>query len=203
MLLILGCFSVCWLPYFIVACAQIFQYTERSSPTVYKVAFTLALGNSGMNPLIYAWKNTGLRLAFVRLLRFRHPDCPGSYKPSTNRRRTRATALAAASDRRRSSMLAIDDVSFGDGGRAHELSKSADFGAEPSLVDSMWNGYGGGSLNDRRLVDILHIDIGVCTNKERSLSNVSSDVQRYSASIIPIRSLSSFKSSIVSNRETF
>lgn len=73
-LLILGCFSVCWLPYFVVACAQIFQIMEKSSPTLYKAAFSLAIGNSCMNPIIYAWKNTAFRLAFGRLLHCKSPD---------------------------------------------------------------------------------------------------------------------------------
>lgn len=34
----------------------------------------MAIANSGMNPIIYAWKNTTFRQAFGRLLRFRSPD---------------------------------------------------------------------------------------------------------------------------------
>lgn len=73
-LLILGCFSVCWLPYFIVACIQIFGMLEQSSPVLYKGAFSLAMANSGMNPLIYAWKNKNFRRAFALLLRCQNPD---------------------------------------------------------------------------------------------------------------------------------
>ncbi|CAO1380093.1 unnamed protein product [Diamesa serratosioi] len=73
-LLILGCFTICWLPYFIVACAQIFKFMESSSPIIYKAAFSLAMSNSAMNPLIYAWKNTGFRRAFSRLLKCKSPD---------------------------------------------------------------------------------------------------------------------------------
>lgn len=72
--MILGCFSLCWLPYFIVACAQIFKFLENSSPTIYKAAFSLAMANSGMNPIIYAWKNTNFRRAFGRLLKCKAPD---------------------------------------------------------------------------------------------------------------------------------
>lgn len=73
-LLILGCFSFCWLPYFIVACIQIFSLIDHSSPVLYKCAFSLAMANSGMNPIIYAWKNKNFRLAFGLLLRCKNPD---------------------------------------------------------------------------------------------------------------------------------
>lgn len=73
-LLIMGCFTVCWLPYFVVACAQIFQFLEESSPTIYKAAFSLAMANSGMNPIIYSWKNSNFRQAFSCLLRCKSPN---------------------------------------------------------------------------------------------------------------------------------
>lgn len=73
-ILILGCFTICWLPYFIVACTRIFQFAANSSPNYYKAAFSLAMANSGMNPMIYAWKNRTFRRAFIHLLRCQTPD---------------------------------------------------------------------------------------------------------------------------------
>lgn len=73
-LLILGCFTICWLPYFIVACSQIYRLIESSSAVAYMAAFTLAMSNSAMNPLIYAWKNSNFRHAFINLLKCRSPD---------------------------------------------------------------------------------------------------------------------------------
>lgn len=73
-LLILGCFTICWLPYFIVACSQIYRLIENSSAVAYMAAFTLAMSNSAMNPLIYAWKNSNFRHAFINLLKCRSPD---------------------------------------------------------------------------------------------------------------------------------
>lgn len=72
--LILGCFTVCWLPYAIVVFDQVFNSQNSNSPTVYRVMFSLAMGNSGMNPIIYAWKNTSFRKAFKQLLRCKSPD---------------------------------------------------------------------------------------------------------------------------------
>ncbi|XP_055626771.1 histamine H2 receptor [Toxorhynchites rutilus septentrionalis] len=73
-LLIMGCFTFCWLPYFVVILTQINTIFEHSSPTAYKAVFSLAMANSMMNPLIYAWKNTNFRYAFSQLLRCRKPD---------------------------------------------------------------------------------------------------------------------------------
>lgn len=73
-LLILGCFTICWLPYFVVACSQIYKITENSSVVAYMAAFTLAMSNSAMNPLIYAWKNSNFRQAFTNLLKCKSPD---------------------------------------------------------------------------------------------------------------------------------
>lgn len=73
-LLILGCFTICWLPYFIVACSQIYRLLENSSAVAYMAAFTLAMSNSAMNPLIYAWKNSAFRQAFINLLKCKSPD---------------------------------------------------------------------------------------------------------------------------------
>lgn len=72
-LLIMGCFSICWLPYFGVL---IYKRIVNSfqSHMLYEVAFTLAMANSGMNPMIYAWKNTNFRKAFWCLLRCRNPN---------------------------------------------------------------------------------------------------------------------------------
>lgn len=53
---------------------QMFRIVENRSPSVYKICFTLAMANSGINPLIYAWKNTAFRKAFGRLLRCKMPD---------------------------------------------------------------------------------------------------------------------------------
>lgn len=68
-LLILGCFSICWLPYFITIIIE--RAYNFDTHILYEATFTLAMSNSGMNPLIYAWKNTNFRKAFWCLLRCR------------------------------------------------------------------------------------------------------------------------------------
>ncbi|XP_062540117.1 histamine H2 receptor-like [Armigeres subalbatus] len=78
-LIIMGCFTCCWLPYFVVILTQIFSFFENNSAILYKAAFSLAMANSMMNPMIYAWKNTNFRNAFKKLLTCRNPDqldCP-------------------------------------------------------------------------------------------------------------------------------
>lgn len=69
---ILGCFTICWLPYLIVVCMRF--WIIESTEVVHKSLFSLAVANSGMNPIIYAWKNTQFRQAFHYLLRFKNPN---------------------------------------------------------------------------------------------------------------------------------
>ncbi|XP_072761249.1 histamine H2 receptor-like [Anoplolepis gracilipes] len=73
-LLILGCFSICWLPFFIMACIRSFGLKMSLTMLYYKATFALAVANSGMNPFIYAWKNTNFRKAFQKILRFKSPN---------------------------------------------------------------------------------------------------------------------------------
>ncbi|KAG5885460.1 hypothetical protein JTB14_037041 [Gonioctena quinquepunctata] len=73
MMIILGCFTVCWLPYLVIT---IYARTARTfqSASLYEVFFNLAMANSCMNPLIYAWKNTNFRKAFLSLMKCHTPD---------------------------------------------------------------------------------------------------------------------------------
>ncbi|XP_050301227.1 probable G-protein coupled receptor No18 [Anthonomus grandis grandis] len=73
MLTILGCFTVCWLPYFIIALYNRFHANLKSGYS-YEVAFNLAVANSSMNPIIYAWKNHNFRQSFLHLIRCRSPN---------------------------------------------------------------------------------------------------------------------------------
>lgn len=71
----MGSFTICWLPYFIIACSQICDiFGTESSSTIYRAAFALAMSNSVINPMIYAWKNQNFRRAFSRLLKCQWPD---------------------------------------------------------------------------------------------------------------------------------
>lgn len=74
--MVLGSFSICWMPYLVVVCTQSMRVYNPDSQVLYKAVFSLAMANSGINPVIYAWKNTGFRRAFLRLLRCQSPDTP-------------------------------------------------------------------------------------------------------------------------------
>ncbi|XP_045766971.1 D(3) dopamine receptor [Maniola jurtina] len=73
-LLVLGSFSICWMPFVVVACAQTLPIAPLHNPFAYRLTSSLAMSNSGINPLIYAWKNAGFRAAFAKLLRCKRPD---------------------------------------------------------------------------------------------------------------------------------
>lgn len=87
--MILGCFSICWFPYFIVACMRTFDWKTDTMMIWYKSTFALAIANSGMNPFIYAWKNSSFRKAFQNILRFKSPnnDLNSSFKMYLKRQR--------------------------------------------------------------------------------------------------------------------
>ncbi|XP_067634788.1 histamine H2 receptor [Eurosta solidaginis] len=72
-IIIMGCFSICWLTYVIVVCMEILNIYNKST-IVYKVAFSLAVSNSAMNPVIYCWKNATFRRAYCRLLCCKNPN---------------------------------------------------------------------------------------------------------------------------------
>ncbi|XP_066595260.1 histamine H2 receptor-like [Prorops nasuta] len=73
-LLVLGCFTIFWLPYLIVITIKTIGWYKDSTHIIYKITFSLALANSGMNPMIYAWKNKNFRKAFMKLIRFQSPN---------------------------------------------------------------------------------------------------------------------------------
>lgn len=45
-----------------------------TNQVIYESTFTMAITNSCMNPIIYAWKNTNFRRAFWCLLRCKSPN---------------------------------------------------------------------------------------------------------------------------------
>ncbi|XP_055841184.1 sphingosine 1-phosphate receptor 1 [Episyrphus balteatus] len=69
----MGGFTLCWLPYFTVASLQIFVMFD-ACPILYRAALALVMANSGLNPIIYAWKNTNFRRSFCRLLQCKNPN---------------------------------------------------------------------------------------------------------------------------------
>ncbi|PSN46479.1 hypothetical protein C0J52_06891 [Blattella germanica] len=73
-LMVLGSFSICWLPYMIVACTIISGVCTSEFGIGYKAAFSLAMANSCMNPIIYAWKNPEFRQAIRRLIQCQSPN---------------------------------------------------------------------------------------------------------------------------------
>lgn len=93
-------------------------------------------------------------------------------------------------------MMAIDDESMTEGDRhIHEhKGVSVDIEKRPSLllVDTEWKTNRGRSLNDQRLVDILHIDIGIVVNA-RTMNRLTADKHRFSTSIIPMNAECRFK----------
>lgn len=109
-LLVLGSFSICWMPFVVVACAQTLPIIPLHNPIVYRLTSSLAMSNSGINPLIYAWKNAGFRAAFAKLLRCKRPDS-SEYRGSPAPERKRCSvALREGSITRSSAPAALGDL---------------------------------------------------------------------------------------------
>ena len=65
--IILGAFYVCWLPLLV----YILTFKNSYSNYVINLLVSVALINSLFNPLIYGFKNRGIRLALTSLIRCR------------------------------------------------------------------------------------------------------------------------------------
>lgn len=115
-LLVLGSFSICWMPFVVVACAQTLSYLSLHSPIAYRVTSSLAMSNSGINPLIYAWKNAGFRAAFAKLLRCKRPDT-SEYRGSPNPERKRGSVALREGSITRTSVQSLANL----GGRPARL----------------------------------------------------------------------------------
>jgi len=75
--LVMGCFTICWLPFLGVACAQAAGYRDQITTRTYKAVLCLALSSSAFNPLIYAWKNAEFKEAFRQLIKCAGQEAPG------------------------------------------------------------------------------------------------------------------------------
>ncbi|XP_014219948.1 octopamine receptor Oamb-like [Copidosoma floridanum] len=72
-LTILGCFSICWLPYMVLELLAAFGSYETNNK-LYFIVSAIALCNSGINPVIYAWRNPAFQEAYRRLFRRKAPN---------------------------------------------------------------------------------------------------------------------------------
>uniref|UniRef100_A0A673C3V8 Alpha-1A adrenergic receptor n=1 Tax=Sphaeramia orbicularis TaxID=375764 RepID=A0A673C3V8_9TELE len=66
--IVVGCFVLCWLPFFLVLPIGSMFPAYRPSDTVFKITFWLGYFNSCINPIIYPCSNQEFKKAFQRLL---------------------------------------------------------------------------------------------------------------------------------------
>lgn len=159
-LLILGCFSICWLPYFIVACIQIFSAVEHSTPMLYKFAFTLAMANSGMNPGIYAWKNKNFRRSFALLLHCKNPDiayreeCRIPHKHNNNNSDTLSSRRGATNK-----ALTVTSGSDNDASTQSDRESHCSSIVPPPVNGQLGQNYSSNSHNNNGCLDRVHVSI--------------------------------------------
>lgn len=68
-MLVMGSFTISYTPFIIVVTLNsVFQYISDTTSVVYKITNSLAMANSAVNPLIYAWKNQEFKRTFCRII---------------------------------------------------------------------------------------------------------------------------------------
>ncbi|CAM4719046.1 unnamed protein product [Leuciscus chuanchicus] len=66
--IVVGCFILCWLPFFLVLPISSIFPTYRPSETVFKITFWLGYFNSCINPIIYPCSSQEFKKAFLSVL---------------------------------------------------------------------------------------------------------------------------------------
>ncbi|XP_065349297.1 D(2) dopamine receptor A-like [Cloeon dipterum] len=101
--LVLGCFCVCWCPYLTISTLILHGYRSQVLELAYNLAFSFAMANSCMNPIIYAWKNQDFKCAFQELLSCcRSPTAASQDEIVRSRSQSNLEARASASTSRSS-----------------------------------------------------------------------------------------------------
>ena len=67
--IVIGTFQCCWGPFMVLVAIKSMGYTPWMYETLYGLFLVLGALNSGMNPVIYAWKNRQFRTAFNKILK--------------------------------------------------------------------------------------------------------------------------------------
>lgn len=74
--IVVGCFIVCWLPFFIVAIAKPLCQSCYFDSVITGVVTWLGYFNSACNPVIYTFFNKDFRSAFRKIFTCRYPNLP-------------------------------------------------------------------------------------------------------------------------------
>lgn len=69
--MVVGAFIICWSPFVVITIIEMLFFVNDAMILVSLFVFFLALINSVLNPIIYAWKNSEFRTAFKKLLHIR------------------------------------------------------------------------------------------------------------------------------------
>ncbi|XP_077293181.1 histamine H2 receptor-like [Arctopsyche grandis] len=107
-MMVLGSFTICWMPYVVVACVQAIDAEQTPNVILYMILFSLAKVNSGINPIIYAWKNRGFRRAFIQLIRCRDPN----YRDSSRKLRNVSSTSAEEKNQVKTVSKRVEEKDF-------------------------------------------------------------------------------------------
>ncbi|KAH3787045.1 5-hydroxytryptamine receptor 1A-like [Dreissena polymorpha] len=65
--IVMGCFVICWLPFFVITLVRVLCVACPIPPMLFKLAVWLGYFNSACNPFIYTFFNKDFRIAFRKL----------------------------------------------------------------------------------------------------------------------------------------
>ncbi|XP_077996392.1 adenosine receptor A2b-like [Glandiceps talaboti] len=66
--IVIGAFAICWIPFATMVSIVSIPTAECGTPWLFYIVFSIAVSNSAVNPVIYAWRNRDFRESFIKLL---------------------------------------------------------------------------------------------------------------------------------------
>lgn len=110
--IILGTFFVCWAPAFVILGVQVFskQFDSASLNKVRVYVTLLAVLNSGLNPLIYAFRMKDFRREFKQMLHIRNTSYIFSRKVKTKNRTDNDARIVTISKRIKDEQLCLNYI---------------------------------------------------------------------------------------------
>ncbi|XP_077996391.1 adenosine receptor A2b-like [Glandiceps talaboti] len=67
--IVIGAFAICWIPFATMVSIVSIPTAECETPWLFYIVFSIAVSNSAVNPVIYAWRNRDFRESFIKLLK--------------------------------------------------------------------------------------------------------------------------------------
>ncbi|XP_030057701.1 alpha-1A adrenergic receptor [Microcaecilia unicolor] len=117
--IVVGCFILCWLPFFLVLPIGSIFPAIKPSDTVFKIAFWLGYFNSCINPIIYPCSSQEFKRAFQNVLKAQCPQRKQASKKQSSNYSLNSPASHGLEEHR-----AVVRIPVGSGETFYKISKS-------------------------------------------------------------------------------